>query len=932
MKLAIFWVFVLSACGDSPRDHSKQRDSIKSDSQIETAEFLSLYTMPTSGQITRIAPVAKGIFSFSATVRSDFSIHGNGQKKFLAMNANGKTDIGREINNTSGFGDPINFTGRTLDYRSANVEVTINSATKILDLQGNATTADRILRQRVNIQTTAVVAAEAVETNRDPYFYITASKIQILPADTFGACTWNTNQFFSVEGGCLDKQTGVVWNTSRRFNERNDTCNSLNNRRLGGRANWDVASEIEYRQISGILRGPAHFDAWGHELPTTSLRGEGLARAATTAARKIPSYLETVLGTEYFTRIRRTAELNSAGFATREGRGIELLSGDGFTPPPPRPPFRDVSNFIIGGTDPYSYLDAFCVSRPGGFLPPRITLTKPNFPRVPGLSFTLEDDTKMGNVDDFKRIVNVYPFRDTLLTPVGYNLADMAYEWDEKDVVFTGKLTLAGSTFMVSALFPDVETNRQGAPAVNFLFASLADGTSARRIKSPSLSLSPSIDFSKVVSLTGKPVTNLNQILGKKIQVKVRINRSNFQENAGNITPSRIKVVPITGGGCFFESDVFETVPEGCQVSGGRIFWTGIETHHSGGILAGPIAQARFLYPPAQPGFPFGEVGFSASGRKTGSVQSVVSQLLPGYSLPTAAEWISTLNALGGQSLHLFNSTFDKVSRGQGNSSRWIWLKGTDGGTVAQDSGGNVIATKPARDPKVLAGSWKTILGDFFPSFEMSSDLFPYGYPKATGKNIKLFESVPTTDVEVRSYFLLNRFFSDSTTSIDTAPRSFGLVARYKGPQAGTTNPDQNMYKGEILFNGKYFASIWKNVNGVWTKLNEREIPTPLQTAVFQAPRQINGRGIIIPVELEDKPLQAQGGLLTFTVKGKNLTLKFTDQYSLQEKVISSAVDESITGPGLTGVYLYSSQNPMPTSQTLRGGAYNLFYSKSLTP
>lgn len=1018
-----------------------------------------------AGPVTRPSPATPGTFDFIGTADRDL-VSGSNGKSIVIYRASGKNSYGLSLSDFgSNANDIDNNTGTSLDFYSAPALITIPNGISITDQNGQPTDLSSIRLKRLNVRAASYTLTKTINSLRDPVYLVTASSIQILPEITPGQCLWNTNIFSSVNGGCKDLQTGIIWNTQPFDFYYNQTCSHLNNAKFGGLTNWDLPSTDELKQIAGINVGLAHFNVWPY------LQFPGVLESHLTpgfrnvsSSLKFPDTLKSLITdpTE-FSVYKLIAQNFNAPFWTREAKMVELLSGAVLNGPTQVScgPLRCADNLSdSSSTTPQNdQANAMCISRPGGVLPPPVigagprqsgSTSKANavaacktddtiFQSVetsggcvylPGLTawskangsdvnykdalaycdglkqssfsdWVLPDEAQVASIagnskagshfafsmadrpfwvltnetpknrgktinlqtgnlsalklnkkasvvcvrattntepkamtelptstgafdpNSFKLQPPLYYFSTSLPTPKEYDLNDMAAEFANQDVIVTGKISFAtGSARLLGAIqynmLDDKYVSVQVGVDANFIVFALADGRKPRVLRDMTLRLQEPSDSSQMISVSGTPVTDLRQLDGKKVQVKLRVSRSDFERTNGVIRADRIKQVPIAPGGCSYESDRFETVAEGCQVDGGAIFWTGVNfasstrpdnTYPYFTATEQPLVDAPIIQPGSicAPGSAGGAGAALCSGDvKTYNISILLKQLGSGFVIPEKSTWISYLNSMGGSGDHLFPlSYYFPAFRTNTRIQRHIPLRDSSSYVIQADAG-DMIAMKSQKNPKVLPGSWRTVLGSF-----SNSELITYAYPTSSGVSMRLFESKPVRDATAKTYFYMRTDFPAAVNA--SSYRSVGLIARYRGPLNGS-GVDSNMYAANVEYNGTFTANISRNVNGVWTKLASAPLPNPLQTSSFVF--RLTGLTSTNPIP---------GGLLTFAVVGNQLTLKFTDQNTFLEQTIVSVMDNSLTDAGLTGIRTNLADDPYPVYSYRRVPSYSNF-------
>lgn len=1013
------------------------------------------------GAIARPAPIPSDVFSFIGNAGQNILTDANG-KSIMIYEASGKNSYGLSV---SLFGanpkEVSNNTGTPLDFYSAPARIALPDGISILDENGQSVDLNKLRGKRLNIRATVYTVASEVNTLRDPLYFVTATSVQIIPDLKSGQCTWNTNNFTSVNGGCRDLQTGIIWNTEPFDFYYNQTCNHLNNAKFGGVTNWDLPSTDELKQIAGVNVGLAHFNVWPYlDLPgvlgtqmTPGFRNVG-------ASAKFPDTLKSIItDPNDFSVYKLVAGNFIAPFWTREAKMVELLSGTVLNNPSQKScgPLRcaddlaDSSSTTARNDQAY----AMCISRPGGALPAPVigayppnsasgsksantlckvddemfrsvdsaggcvytpTLSTWSKPNSADLSYkdalAYCDSLKQGSLSDwvlpdenqftavsgngkgashfnfstanrafwarvtqtpknqgktvnigtgassilkvnkkasvvcvrnatmteakvattvpstntfdpntFKLVPPLYYFNSAFPTAKAYDLTDMAAEFDNQDVIVTGQVSYTNGTPNLLGAVQFRKLNDKYIPIevgvdAQFIVFARADGSKPRILRDMNLRLQAPTDLNQFISITGDPITNLQQLNGKKVSVKFHVNRSDFQRTEGVIRATRIKQVPISAGGCSYESDRFETVAEGCQVDGGSVFWTGINfasaTQPDGTFPYFYASEQPLVDPPVvQPGVlcapgSSGNVGAAiCSGDvKTYNIFLLLKQLGSDFSIPEKSWWISYLNSTNGSADHLFPLAY-YFPDFQTNTRirRHIPLRDSSSYLIQGDAG-DMIAVKAQKNPNILPGSWRTVLGSF-----NNSELLNYAYPTSMGNAMRIYESKPVQNAIVKTYFYIRTNFPNSVNA--SAQRSIGLVARYHGSAGGV---EGNMYLASVDYNGTFSASISRNVNGVWTKLATAPLPTPLQLSSFTF--KFTGLTSSNPVP---------AGLLTFAVIGNQLTLKFTDQNTFTEQTILNVTDNSISDAGLTGIRTNTAEDPYPVYSYRRVPAYSNF-------
>ncbi len=1061
--LLLICTFSCSCARPEDSDHRQLSEGSKSSTasdSLAAQNALNLGTIP----ITRPIPLPANTFSFIGNV-DPIVEPSSGSDKVLMLNKSfGKTYYGLNIDDMGVSKDKkiknLTNSGIGIDFNSARARITIPSGTPILDESGQPTILNSLLRKRVNVRAFKYELTKEIYTLKDPIFLITASQIQILPDVDTGSCLWNTSNFASVSGGCKDLQTNNVWNTTQLDFFYNQTCNLLNNAKIGGLTNWDLPSVDELKQISGLNAGVSHFNPWSrYGAPPGSMESNltpGLGSIGISA--KLPASLVTYIPADILETEKIIMPNFNAPYWSREGKIIDLYSGTIVNKP--------IEKLCGPLQCDHRYSDratALCISRPGGVVPaavigsgPASTATSTPAPNTPpavklcklddgvfqsvpenggcehipsqtawskafsdtfnyedalskceslsentfsdwalpdqvqftnvagaakagshfnfstadrnfwvkqasitknnGLTIDLgsgaTDSIKVSkkasvvcvrkatlviaaatptpttlpgtyNPNNFRRVPPLYLVNSKVTTPVGFNLADMAAEFEGQDVIVTGQIVfqeglpkLVGH-IQYKAYYDSRVTYPIGVDA-QFMVWSLANGSKARVVRDSSVSLEAPVDASQITSLSGAAITDIQQLANKKVQVRTRISRTDFNENTGTLRALKIKQVPVATGECSYESDRFQTVAEGCLVDGKRVFWTGLNFASTSRI----DGTAPYFYPKDQPitNAPSQSTDVLCTGLGVGAgaticgdnvatynVALVTKQLNSGFDIPDVNDWISYLNSIQGNADHLFQVPLS-AKEFQTTAEKNIWLRDSKS-IVAQDGGGSIFATKATVNPKILAGSWTTLLGQF-----NTSDLQTYGYPKTTGVSMRLYESKPVKNVTVKSYFYIRDRAAGFPAGVNPdAFRSFGLFARYRGPANGSTNADSNMYAAHVEYNGTFTATIWRNVNGVLTKIASAPMSNPLQT--YSSIFKFSGLTTSEPTA---------GGLLTFSVIDNQLVLKYTDQNTFTERTILTTTDNSISEAGLTGVRMIIAEDPYP-SFYVRSASYGSF-------
>lgn len=543
----------------------------------------------------------------------------------------------------------------------------------------------------------------------------------------------------------------------------------------------------------------------------------------------------------------------------------------------------------------------------------------------------------LSNTSTFTDIPAVNSPVPQLPTPEGYSMINIGQDFNGQDTIITGRVVGNAQGLQLTGYVSTFFSTFQEAIAhvshtVNYTALSLPDGTRLKMV--PNVLLNLHFTSSSLLTGVNGPV-DLAQLSGKKVMIKIRVNAANFTSaTSATVDVVSLRVVPIALGGCTYESDVFRTVPEGCQTLDGKVYFTGAND------AIGTYWDSRlnytgmYLYPRTQgggvavntPSFPLynsaaplctGGSGTISCGGVTAATQisTLRKQLNAGFDVPLKSDWINYSNSRAGRLDHLFaiepvfvsQSFYSKPSIPNSHlSDFFIWLQDESSRVLHQTSGGNTLLVKSAPDPSLIAAdSWRVLFGEYAggisstisPGLKIPNDV--YRFPTKQGVSLSLFSSKSVQDVEVKNYFYFNTSYA---SGMDPNPtRRLGLVARYQGPSIAGQSADQNYYFGEVaLVGGVFQANIWKNVNGTLSRLATGAMPNPLQSYGFS-----NGSGI--------SSFPISGGLLTFRVAGNTLTLKFTEQTNFTETVLLTATDTAFTQPGLTGVRHYQDVDTFPS-------------------